>query len=101
MLLACADRAAFVRKFHQLFNAEMRGRDLLTMVLKLPDCEGVLVNSAASFHSVVILRAEIDGLLKIAAREAAIPEAPRDADGGRANETPQRPQSRRPWWKLW
>lgn len=101
MILACADRAAFVRKFHQRFNAEMRGRDLLTMVLKLPDCEGVLVNSAASFHSVVILRAEIAGLLKSEARGAASHEAPRDADEGRTNETPKRPDSRRPWWKFW
>lgn len=48
MISACADRAAFVRRFDPRYNAEMRGRDVLTMALMCLDCEGVWVNSAAS-----------------------------------------------------
>jgi hypothetical protein len=101
MIPACADRAAFIRKFDQFFNAEIRGQALLTMVMELPDCEGVMVNSATSLHSVVISRAQIAGLLKIQARGTAGHEAPRDTDEGRGNGAPQHGQSRRPWWKFW
>jgi hypothetical protein len=74
MILVCADPAAFAEKFHRDFNARMRGRDVLGMVVKVPECEGVLVNSAASFHSVAISRAQVIRLVK---------------------------RDERPWWKFW
>lgn len=103
MLLACADRAAFVRKFHQRFNAEMRGRELLSMVLKLPACEGVLLNSAASFHSILIPREDIPRLLNIQVQGPASHEGERHEQEDRADRTenPERPRSGRPWWKFW
>lgn len=79
MVLACADRAVFVQRFHKRFNAEMGARQLLAVALADPDCEGVLINSAASEHSVPIPRALCEELL-----------APAPA-----------PVEARPWWKLW
>jgi hypothetical protein len=63
MVLACADRDAFVQKFHARFNVEMLGSELAAMALRLPDCEGILVNSAAGFHSIAIPRAQLAELL--------------------------------------
>ena len=63
MVLACADRAAFVQKFHARFNADMLGSELAALALRLPDCEGILVNSAASSHSIAIPRAQLTELL--------------------------------------
>jgi hypothetical protein len=56
MLLACADRDAFVARFHGRFNAEVSGHELAAMALANPDCPGIVVNSAASFDSIVITR---------------------------------------------
>lgn len=63
MLLACADREAFIRRFHARFNVEMAGRDVARTALANADCQGILVNSAASFESVVIERAQLAALL--------------------------------------
>jgi hypothetical protein len=63
MVLACADRAAFARRFHDRFNADVRGRELAAAVLGIPDCAGILVNSAASFHSIAIDREQLAFLL--------------------------------------
>jgi hypothetical protein len=104
MLLACADRAAFARKFHQRFNAEMCGRELLSMALKLPECEGVLLNSAASSHSILIPREDIAGLLNIQVHQGpASHEGERHEQEDRTDRTanPDRPRSGRPWWKFW
>ena len=38
-LLACADRAVFVQRFKQPFNAEMGALALLKMAFANPDCE--------------------------------------------------------------
>jgi hypothetical protein len=63
MLLACADRNAFAQNFHARFNEQILGRELARAVLGIPDCEGILVNSAASFHSIAIPRDELATLL--------------------------------------
>jgi hypothetical protein len=76
MVKAGADPPVFARHYDASVNAEMLGRDVLEMVLKMDDVAGVLVCSAASFHSVPIFRKEIQRLL---GRETA-------------------PRS---WWKLW
>lgn len=102
MVLACADRVAFAKRFHQRFNVEMRGRDLLGMVLKLPDCEGVLLNSAASFHSILIPRDDAAQLLDGGIRAASATQrngddmGPTDMTVTSKNATPERP-----WWKFW
>ena len=63
MVKACADPRVFSQKYAGAINAEMRGRQMLEMVLKVPELDGVLVCSAASFHSVPVSRAAIPGLL--------------------------------------
>lgn len=62
-LLACADRAVFIQRFKQSFNAEMSALALLQMAWSNPDCEGIMVNSAASEHRVVIPRNHIAALI--------------------------------------
>jgi hypothetical protein len=62
-LLACADRAVFIQRFKQPFNAEMGALALLKMAWANPDCEGIMVNSAASEHRVVIPRNHIAALI--------------------------------------
>ncbi|HEX2079088.1 MAG TPA: hypothetical protein VHG08_15295 [Longimicrobium sp.] len=64
MVLACAGRDAFARNFHERFNREILGRELARVVLAIPECEGILVNSAASFDSLAIGRDQIPGLLE-------------------------------------
>ncbi|HEX6748169.1 MAG TPA: hypothetical protein VF092_12815 [Longimicrobium sp.] len=64
MILACADRDAFVRKFHARFNREVMGRDLAQVALAIPDCEGILLNSAASLHSIALDRTRLTSLLE-------------------------------------
>jgi hypothetical protein len=70
-LLACADRGIFVQRFKQPFNAEMGAVGLLKMAWANPDCEGIMVNSAASEHRVVIPRNHIAAL--IAKSSSAVP----------------------------
>ena len=67
MVLACADRAIFVRRFAQPFNAEVGAMALLKIASSNPDCEGIMVNSAASEHTVAIPRKQI---LELIARTA-------------------------------
>jgi|SRR5215469_10060960 len=62
-VLACADRAIFVQRFRQPFNAEVDAATLLQIAMSSPDCEGIMVNSAASEHRVVIPRNHIEGLI--------------------------------------
>lgn len=63
MLFACADRAIFVQRFPQAFNAEVDAVALMKMALANPDCEGIMVNSAASEHRILILRDRIVKLI--------------------------------------
>ena len=55
-VLACADRAIFVQRFPQSFNVEVEAAALLKIAWSNPDCEGIMVNSAASEHRIVIPR---------------------------------------------
>jgi len=63
MLLACADRTIFARRFKQPFNAEVGAAALLKIAWSNPDCEGIMVNSAASEHRIVIPRKDIAELI--------------------------------------
>jgi hypothetical protein len=79
MVKACADPSLFIQRYPETkINVVMVGRELLQMLAKVPDVDGVLVCSATSFHSVPIDRA-------VAAQSLV----PRQGDSGR------------PWWKLW
>jgi hypothetical protein len=81
MVKACADPHVFARRYPDAaITAGMRGRDLLEMVMKSPELDGVLVCSAVSFHSVPIGRADAERLLR----------------RGRSE-----PEKARPWWKFW
>jgi hypothetical protein len=62
-VLACADRAIFVQRFPQAFNGEVDAAALLKIAWSNPDCEGIMVNSAASQHRVVIPRNHIEMLI--------------------------------------
>jgi hypothetical protein len=58
MVKACADPATFVRNYPDTkINVLMGGRELLRMVEKIPDLDGILVCSATHFQSVPIGRA--------------------------------------------
>ena len=63
MVLACAERAVFVQRFPQPFNAEVGATALLNIAWSNPDCEGIMVNSAASEHRIVIPRKDIGELI--------------------------------------
>lgn len=63
MVLACADRAVFVRRFSKLFNAEVGAPALLKIAWSNPECEGIMLNSAASEHRILIVRKEISELI--------------------------------------
>lgn len=63
MILACADRDAFVQRFHDRFNREVMGWELAQAALVIPGCDGIFVNSAASFHSVALDRARLANLV--------------------------------------
>jgi tetratricopeptide (TPR) repeat protein len=103
MISACADRAAFVRKFDPIYNAEMHGRELLSMVLESPNCDGVWVNSAVSLHSATITREDIARLLGSEIRTPAKRGDDRCEKERRADRSAdvENPRSNRPWWKFW
>jgi hypothetical protein len=79
MVKACADPSLFTQRYPETkINVVMVGRELLQMLAKAQDLDGVLVCSATTFQSVPIDRAT-----------AARALVPRQEDSGR------------PWWKLW
>jgi hypothetical protein len=79
MVKACADPPLFVRRYPETkINVLMAGRELLQMLAKVAELDGVLVCSATTFQSVPIDRAA-----------AAAALAPRQAP------------ARNPWWRLW
>jgi len=80
MVLACADRAVFVQRYSRPFNAEVDALALLNIAIANPDCEGILINSATSEHSIVIERARVAALL---------------------SSPPKRLIGKKPWWKFW
>jgi hypothetical protein len=62
VLLAFADPPAFIKKFGQIFNAEMSGESLFHAVLATPDCSGIRVNSAKREVSMILSREDIQEL---------------------------------------
>jgi hypothetical protein len=68
MLLACADRATFVQRHPQAFNAEVDAIALMKMALANRDCEGIMINSATSEHRILILRDRIVKLIDASRR---------------------------------
>jgi hypothetical protein len=64
MLLACADRPSFLRKFARRFNADVDARTLLTIALANPSCQGIMLNSALSDRSIALARALLPGLIE-------------------------------------
>jgi hypothetical protein len=65
MVKACADLRVFDERYPGAITCEMVGRHMLEMVLKVPELQGVLLCSAASFHSVPLGRAAIPDLLAL------------------------------------
>jgi hypothetical protein len=63
MLLACADRAVFLQRFKRPFNAEIGAVALLKMVLANPQCEGIMINSAVSEHTILIPHGRVTQLI--------------------------------------
>lgn len=63
MILACADREAFAQNFHDRFNRDVLGMDLAEVALVVEGCDGILVNSAASFDSLALSRARLSRLV--------------------------------------
>jgi len=79
MVKACADPSLFIQRYPETkINVLMAGRELLQMLAKVPELDGVLVCSATTFESVPIDRA---------AAAAAL--------------TARQSDVRQPWWKLW
>ena len=79
ILLAFADPPAFIKKFGQIFNAEISGDSLFHTVLATPDCAGIRVNSAKREVSMILSREDVQELIG----------------------TPAAQTSRAPWWKFW
>jgi hypothetical protein len=57
MIKACADPDLFSVNYPGSINVTMTGRELLEMVEKLPEADGILICSATSLHSFPIYRA--------------------------------------------
>jgi hypothetical protein len=65
MILACADPVTFRQRFaDQGFNADIDARSLFLAAMSNNDCQGVLINSATSTHSLPVSREEIEVLLR-------------------------------------
>lgn len=79
MIHACADREAFVQRYNPAFNAEIDLRGAIGIALANPACQGILINSAASEHSIALDRDKLSSLqLRLDRQPGA-----------------------RPWWKFW
>jgi hypothetical protein len=65
MMKACADPSVFEEKYNAGINALMTGKEILEMLMKLSDVDGVLVCSAATFNSYPIYRDRAKILLKL------------------------------------
>jgi hypothetical protein len=65
MMKSCADPSVFEEKYKAGINALMSGREILKMLMKLSDIDGVLVCSAATFNSYPIYRDRAKVLLEL------------------------------------
>jgi hypothetical protein len=63
MIKACADPELFDVNYPGCINVTMNGRELLEMAEKIQNADGVLICSAASFHSYPIYKASYATLL--------------------------------------
>lgn len=79
MIKVCADPDAFEKTYNAGINALMTGNEVLTMLLKVPEANGVLICSASSFNSFPIYREKAMDLLSCDKKH----------------------ESKRPWWKIW
>lgn len=64
MIKACADPDLFIKNFKENITATMTGRELIDMIMRIPDCDGVLICSATSFNSYPILKERFPSLIK-------------------------------------
>ncbi len=76
LIKVCADPEVFEKRYKAGMNATMSGRSVIEMMLKITDIKGLLVCSAASFHSFPIYRDEARSLL-------------------------ENGQKKKKWWKFW
>jgi hypothetical protein len=53
---------------NQGFNADTDAPSVFQTILANPDCQGMLINSAASEHSLVVDRAKVEELVAIGKR---------------------------------
>ncbi len=77
MIKACADPDQFEKKYNEGINSLMSGREILEMLINMPEVEGVLVCSASSFNSFPIYRSRANILLE------------------------EKHVSENKWWKFW
>jgi hypothetical protein len=72
------------------------GRDLLAAALNC-ECEGVMVNSAASTHSIVLDMETIVALLQTKRQDRAAPDP---TEGRAPPDDALTKHDKRPWWKF-
>jgi hypothetical protein len=78
MIKACAEPELFVKNFHETITVTMTGREIIEMILKMPEIDGILICSATSFHSYPIYKQRCVQLINIQTKIGV-----------------------RPWWKIW
>jgi hypothetical protein len=79
LIKACADPDIFESKFNVGINAIMTGKDIIEMAIKT-DVQGILICSAASFHSYALYRNRLVYLW---------------------DQINKSENSKNPWWKFW
>jgi len=78
MIKACADPELFDVNYPGCINATLTGREIVEMLEKLPDADGILICSATSFHSFPLYKA-----------------ADLKFEGTKPSDPPRK------WWQLW
>ena len=59
MIKACADPEVFAKNYPNSFNGTMTGMQIMQMIEKSPDIDGILICSATSFNSYAFHREEL------------------------------------------
>jgi hypothetical protein len=80
VIKACADPQLFDINYPDCINATMTGREIMEMVLKANDVDGILICSAVSFDSYSIYKNAFKRLLTESATNSA---------------------NHRKWWQVW
>jgi hypothetical protein len=78
MIKACADPETFVKNYQENITATMTGREIIEMILEMPNIDGVLICSATSFNSYPIYK-----------------------DRGKMLLNNKREKSNKSWWQFW